>query len=168
MMKKIISSLLLIFIIQFSFSQEEKVTQVFFIRHAEKVKDGSDDPALTKLGEQRATYWAEVFKNIDFDAVYSTQTIRTTSTALPSAIQSEVEISIYDSKELDIVQLASEHLGKSILIVGHSNTTPFLVNKLIGEDKFEEIERYNNSNLYIVSLNGEGKNVSLLYIESKQ
>lgn len=168
MMKKAISIFLLVFIIQFSFAQEEKITQVFFIRHAEKVKDGSDDPALTKMGQQRATYWAEVFKNIDFDAVYSTQTLRTTSTALPCAVQSEVEISIYDAKEVDINKLVAKHNGKSILIVGHSNSTPRLVNTLIGEEKFEEIIHHNNSNLYIASVDGENKNVSLLYIESSK
>lgn len=167
-MKKSITILLLLALVQFGFTQEDKISYVYFIRHAEKVKDGSDDPALTKIGAHRATYWAEVFKNIDFDAVYSTQTLRTINTALPSSMQSDVTITIYDAKEVDIEKLVNKHSGKNILIVGHSNSTPRLVNTLIEEEKYEEIKHNNNSNLYIVSVVGNERKVSLLYIDSRK
>lgn len=164
-MKNYLSIFLFIFIIQFTFGQEEKSTQFYFIRHAEKVKNSGDDPVLTQLGEQRALHWADVFKNIDFDAIYSTETIRTIATALPSAVQSAIEVTPYDTKTVDLFKLAEKHPGKSILIVGHSNTIPSLVNTLIGKDRFEEIEKYNNSNLYIVNYREGISNVILLYID---
>jgi len=41
-------------------------------------------------------------------------------------------------------------IGKTVLIVGHSNTIPGLVNKIIKKDKYDQIKDYNNSNLYII------------------
>ena len=146
-------------------AQSEKETQLFFIRHAEKEKDGSNDPLLTKKGESRAEYWATVFKNIDFDEVYSTQTSRTIATAKPSAKKDDLEIIIYDTKEIDIKELAKNKLGKNILIVGHSNSTPRLVNALLGNDDLQEIEHSNNSNLYIVRYRPDNVSLSILFIE---
>lgn len=147
------------------FSQNSGDTQFYFIRHAEKVKDGSKDPLLTKKGQERALYWAEVFKNVEFDLVYSTQTSRTISTAKPSADKDSLEIQFYDHKKIDILALARNNPGKKILIVGHSNSTPTLVNNLIGENRYEEIAHSNNSNLYIVNYSPEKSDVSLLFIQ---
>ena len=146
-------------------AQDQKMTQVYFIRHAEKERNGSKDPLLTKEGESRASQWAKVFKNVDFAAIYSTQTIRTLSTALPTSAQKGKEIIIYDYKTIDITALVKEYPGQSILIVGHSNSTPSLVNTLLGEDRFPEIEDDNFANLYIVNYVDELSSVALLYIE---
>jgi bisphosphoglycerate-dependent phosphoglycerate mutase len=40
--------------------------------------------------------------------------------------------------------------GKTVFVVGHSNTIPSLVNLLIGKKKYTAIEDTNNSNFYIV------------------
>ena len=163
-MKNIILVILLSFTISCIYCQDKDVTQIFFIRHAEKVKDGSDDPMLTKKGEARAENWAQIFKNINFDAIYSTETIRTLSTALPTAVESKLEITPYNAKDIDIIKLAEKHKGQIILIVGHSNTTPRLVNILIEEERYGEIEINNNSNLYIVNYRSTGCSISLLTI----
>ena len=42
--------------------------------------------------------------------------------------------------------------GKTILIVGHSNTIPGYVNKLLNKKKYFDINESNYSNLYIVTL----------------
>lgn len=164
-MRKLIGVLTLVLFFQTTFGQELNETRVFFIRHAEKVKSGDTDPALTKIGQKRAIYWAQVFKDNPFDAIYSTQTIRTVSTALPTSEQCKVEISIYDDATVDIKALVEKHKGETILIVGHSDTTPTLVNSLLGEDRYEQIESNNNSNLYIVDYADETAQVILLHIE---
>lgn len=163
-MKKAIIIIILSLIAGGVFCQDNDVTQLFFIRHAEKVKDGSDDPMLTERGEARAENWAQIFQNVDFDAIYSTQTIRTLSTALPTAVESKLEITPYNANEIDIIKLAKKHKGQVILVVGHSNTTPRLVNLLIEEKRYGEIETNNNSNLYIVNFSSTGCTVSLLTI----
>ena len=66
-------------------SETPEVTVYYLIRHAEK--DRSDkknkNPELTKQGNNRAAYWASVFKEVPFDAVYSTDYNRTIQTATP-------------------------------------------------------------------------------------
>jgi hypothetical protein len=42
--------------------------------------------------------------------------------------------------------------GKAILIVGHSNTIPNMVNQIIKENKYINIEENQFGNLYIVTL----------------
>lgn len=164
-MRIFIFSICLLLLSTHSYSQSEKESSVFFIRHAEKEKDGSKDPLLTKTGEKRAIYWAEVFKNIEFDLIYSTQTARTLATAIPTAKDQGLEVLFYDAKSIDIIELVKKNPGKKILIVGHSNSTPRLVNNLIGENKYQEIEHSNNSNLYIVNYSLNQVSMNLLFIE---
>ena len=164
-MKKIIFFSLFLFFGQILLGQSEKICKMYFIRHAEKVRDKSTDPLLTEAGEERAIHWANVFKEVDFDAVYSTETLRTVATALPSAAQNNLEIVLYDAKEIDIVALAKQNLGKTLLIVGHSNSTPNLVNNLIGVNRYTEIDDNNFSHLYIVTYTKKAADVSLLFVE---
>ena len=51
--------------------------------------------------------------------------------------------------------------GKTVLVVGHSNTTNVFVNKILGIEKYDEINDNNNSNLYIVTISN-GKSSSIL------
>ena len=148
------------------FGQDIESCNIYLIRHAEKMKDAGNDPLLTKTGEERSIHWASVFKNIEFDAVYSTNTLRTVATALPTASQKNLQVHIYQTDTLDIVALAKLYLGKDILIVGHSNTIPNLVNELIKEEKYSDIESSNNSNLYIVDYRETKSEVRILYIEN--
>ena len=52
-------------------AQQNPITTVFLVRHAEKVADGSSDPALTKEGTARAEELAYLLKHVKLDAVYS-------------------------------------------------------------------------------------------------
>ena len=53
---------------------------------------------------------------------------------------------------LDIEQFKSENLGGNVLIVGHSNSTPELVNRLIGAEQFASMEDTDNGSLFIVKI----------------
>ena len=56
--------------------------------------------------------------------------------------------------------------GQTVLIVGHSNTTPMFVNAIIGEDKYKQIDDNINGNLYIVMISKSGEfNDTLLSID---
>lgn len=140
-----------------SYAQEkatDNTTVYYFIRHAEK--DRSDpqnrDPHLTVKGKERAQKWAEVFKNTTFDAVYSTNYNRTLQTANPTAKQNNVEIIVYDPRNFDANAFKEKTRGKTVLVVGHSNTTPMLVNALLGKKKYADIRDDNNANLYILTI----------------
>jgi broad specificity phosphatase PhoE len=128
-------------------------TNYYFIRHAEKDRsDPNDrDPALTSVGQSRASYWKEVLSKVSFDLVYSTDYKRTRQTALPTAQANGKELLIYDPKKMYSEEFQKKTLGKTVLVVGHSNTTPAFVNMVLGESRYEAIDDKNNGNLYIVT-----------------
>lgn len=150
-MKSYISLLFLIFTL-FSFSQN-KITTYYFIRHAEKIDD-SKNPDLSPKGLERVLLWSKIFSDINFDAVYSTDFKRTIQTATPIATNRNLEIVKYDPKKIDLQEFKKRTLGQTVLIVGHSNTTPEFVNKMIDEIIYTTIDDSVFGNLYIVTLNG--------------
>jgi broad specificity phosphatase PhoE len=137
----------------------------YLIRHAEKVVSENPDPELKVKGQLRSEKWADVFKHISFDVIYSTDYKRTVATAQPTAESQNLDVLLYDHNTIDYQQFLRETVGKTVLIVGHSNSTPEFVNKLIGMDKYEQIEHHNNGNLYIVDILGDVIVDKLLYIE---
>jgi broad specificity phosphatase PhoE len=148
-MKKYIVFLLL-FGFQIHFGQN-KTTQYYFIRHAEKA-DSSKNPDLSKKGLERALEWKALFSAIQFDAVYSTDFKRTLQTIHPIVVENDQLLKLYNPQILDIETFKKETKGKTILIVGHSNTIPKMVNQLIKENKYGDIAENQFGNLYIVTL----------------
>ena len=163
-MKHITTLLLVFFLSALSFNcknqgkipkdKAAEVSTFYFIRHAEK--DRSDktnrNPELTEAGHARAQKWSDVFKNVSFDVVYSTDYNRTQQTAAPTAEKNNVKVTSYDPRNIDGGIFAASNIGKTVLVVGHSNTTPTFVNAVIGEKKYEDIDDSNNANLYIVTI----------------
>lgn len=140
-----------------TFSQEETTTETttyYFIRHAEK--DRSDktnkNPHLTEIGKKRAERWSKIFSNIKFDAVYSTDYNRTKQTAQPTAAKNGLELMLYHPYKLDKKSFLNNTKGKTVLVVGHSNTTPMFVNAILGFKKYKDIDDSNNGNLYLVTI----------------
>lgn len=149
------------------YKTESKTTTYYLIRHAEK--DQSDktnrDPHLTEEGQERANNWATVLKDVNFDMVYSTDYNRTKETATPTAKANELEITYYDPRNMNPKEFMDQTEGKTVLIVGHSNTTPMFTNALLGEKKYDQISEDNNSNLYIVTVTGKDKTSTLLKVD---
>ena len=165
-------TLITIFVILFAFTLEAQeinktyeVSTYYFIRHAEKVKAEDSNPELSSEGELRAKKWAEIFEDISFEAIYTTNFIRTRNTALPTAKDQELELSFYSPGKLDYEKFLSETKGKIVLIVGHSNTTPAFVNKLIGTEKYKLIDHDSFGNLYIVEITESSITDKLLFLE---
>jgi phosphohistidine phosphatase SixA len=146
---------------------EQKTTTYYLIRHAEK--DQSDktnrNPHLTDIGLKRADNWANVLKNVKFDMVYSTDYNRTKETATPTAKANNVEVSFYDPRNMNPKEFMEKTKGKTVLIVGHSNTTPTFTNGLLGEKKYDAIDHNNNANLYIVTVNKDSKTSTVLKVD---
>jgi broad specificity phosphatase PhoE len=161
-MKKI--HLIYIFIFTSLLSNAQEVTTYYFIRHAEKLRVDKTDrnPNLNSKGFKRAEAWKEVFSNISFDAIYSTDYTRTRLTAKPTADSKNLPILIYNPRDMYSKTFQNQTEGKTILVVGHSNTTNVFANKVLSFDKYEEIKDNNNSNLYIVTImNGNSSSILL-------
>ena len=134
-------------------SPTPETTVYYLIRHAEKDRSTlGQDPGLTKIGLERASNWAKIFTSIKFDQVYSTDYKRTQQTALPTASDKNLEIQSYDPDNLYDKDFKRKTKGKTVLIVGHSNTTPALANTILGEQKYDQIDDKDNGKLFIVTL----------------
>ena len=147
-------------------SHSQEITTYYFIRHAEKLRVDKTErnPNLNLKGFKRAEAWKEVFSNISFDAIYSTDYTRTKLTAKPTADSKNLPILIYNPRDMYSKAFQNQTKGKTILVVGHINTTNVFANKVIGFDKYQGIKDNNNSNLYIVTLTDKKASSVLLKI----
>ncbi|GJM36409.1 MAG: phosphoglycerate mutase [Saprospiraceae bacterium] len=136
-------------------SAEEMVgiTTFILVRHAEKADDGTKDPDLTDVGKARAERLATLLQPNGIEAVYSTAYKRTRQTAEPLATTLNLPIQEYDPKATDLAkELIKANQGKTVLVVGHSNSTPTLVNQLIGKEKYSELDESVYGKLYVVTI----------------
>lgn len=155
------------FILFLTLSSAQEATTYYLIRHAEKERSdpSNTNPELTTVGHQRAEKWRSVFESIHFDAIYSTALNRTMQTAQPTAEAHQLAILHYDPRQLYSSAFQKATQGKTVLIVGHSNTTPAFVNAILGEDKYNDIADDNNANLYVVTQLGSETTSFILKIE---
>lgn len=134
-------------------------TTYYLIRHAEKDRSDSSNrnPDLKAEGQDRAERWAKRFKDVDFDVVYSTDYNRTQQTAAPTAKSKGLTVQSYDPSKLYDEAFQKATAGKTVLIVGHSNTTPEFANAIMGKNHFPAIDDSDNGNLFIVTITKDGK-----------
>ncbi len=100
-----------------------------------------------------------MLSNTRLDAIYSTETIRTQSTAKPAADAAGMAVQSYSAQELDIFasSLKRKHRGETVLVVGHSNTTPALASLLDPNEDYPRFSELNYTNLWIVTIPPKGK-----------
>ncbi len=147
-------------------AQEMETTTYYLIRHAEKVRSNIKikNPNLKEKGVSRAIKWSKTFEHINFDYIFSTNYKRTIQTALPTAKRKNLEIQFYDPSDLFNDEFRAQTKGKTVLIVGHSNTTPQFVNKILEVEKYPEMDDRNNANLYIITISNNNISDILLKI----
>lgn len=130
----------------------EAAEKVYLVRHAEKELNDSRDPALTADGHARAEHIARLLVPMGVTAVFSSDYIRTRDTAQPIADALETDIQLYDPREQDAFAETLRATEGVILVVGHSNTVPALVNILAGTEYENLVEATEYSSLFIVNM----------------
>ncbi len=107
---------------------------VLLVRHAEKASDGTADPPLTERGVQRAECLAGMLSDLEVTALYATQFQRTQATLSPLAAALGQEITIIQAQDDAgwTRMLESLEPGARIVVAGHSNTLPGLVDSMGG------------------------------------
>ena len=157
-MKRIVLGMLLAVALAIPLGIPAQQTTVILVRHAEKV-DGPGDVALTDAGNARAARLADLLKNAGLSAVYSTPYKRTLETAAPIAKALGLEViqtpaaGTYAQSTAD--RILKEQRGKTVLVVGHSNTTPDLA-KALGVT-VPAISDPEYDNLFVVQIAADGK-----------
>lgn len=132
----------------------------YIVRHAEKATAApnmSSDVPLSEAGEQRAIALKKILAKEKIKSIFSTQTIRTTSTAKPLAELKGITIQIYSPRDtVDRFISRVKNIKKgSVLIVGHSNTVDDLVNKMMGQTLLTDLPETEFDNLFIVKRKGK-------------
>ncbi len=141
-------------------------TMIIVVRHAEKASDDPKDPGLSEQGKIRANKLAEILKHSDLEAVFTTQYKRTQQTGLPAASQAGLALQVRAATRENSKTYAAELLkeirkkyrGRTVLIVGHSNTVPEIVKQMTGID-VAPIDESTFDRFYLITL---GKKVRLI------
>lgn len=154
--------LAIVFLSIIMLSAKAQTTTVILLRHAEKDTTLPNammmkaDPPLTKAGEARAIQLLTVLKAYQPDIIYSTNYSRTKATVAPLAQKFGKDVVIYNPAELP--KFAEElcfQKGKTIVVAGHSNTTPSLVNALLKEKKYDPLPDSVYNKFWIVTIDGD-------------
>ncbi len=130
---------------------EDSTTNVFFlVRHAEKAK--GPNPGLTDAGRLRAHRLASILEEAGLEVGFTTMYNRTMSTINPMAVRYKLPVVGYEAdRQLELVDtLLVKNPGARVLIVGHSNTIPALLNGLLGEERYGEIPEAVYDRLFVV------------------
>ncbi|MEJ0055723.1 MAG: phosphoglycerate mutase family protein [Bacteroidota bacterium] len=154
-----------IFISLSAFTQKP-VTTIILVRHAEKADDSTKDPDLSDAGKQRAESLAKLLAKTKVDAIYSTAFKRTRNTAAPLAQQKGLTIETYNpSKPEEIDAIIQKFSGGTILLVGHSNTTPAIINYLTGrKDEYKTFDDADYGNIVIASFTKRSTDTKLTWL----
>lgn len=102
-------------------------TVVIIVRHADKAAEPAGDPPLTETGTERARALAAMLKDANVAAVMHTPTTRTRETARPTAEQFGLTMEVLPLgpaavHAAAVAEAVRRHPGKTVLVVGHSNT----------------------------------------------
>jgi len=142
-------------------AKENIPLQVYLVRHAEKELDVKNPP-LSRAGVSRSIELMHYLANVPLDAIYSTDYRRTLETAEPISTLFRMNIEHYDPSDLPAFANELKAQFGVILVVGHSNTTPQLV-ELLGGDSVSEInEASEYDRLYHVIFEDDGSVESTL------
>lgn len=139
-----------------------KTTSYYIVRHAEKENSTAmststmtTDVPLSEAGKQRAQALKELLVKENIKYVFSTNYIRTKSTAQPLVDIIHIPIEIYDPKDPHFASKLKA-LNGNALIVGHSNTVDDLVNELTGRKEIPaDLQDSEYGDLFVVKKKGK-------------
>lgn len=103
--------------------QDEVYKTIYLIRHAEKdLTDTTDNPPLTKSGEERAKRLVRKMRFVKLDQIYSTKFQRNMNTVAPLVAKKKLSISNFVWAEyLTMVEAIKISAFSNFLICGHGD-----------------------------------------------
>lgn len=117
----------------------DRPTVVIVVRHAERAAVEGRDPPLSEAGQQRARALVDAVRGAGVKAIYATQYQRTQQTARPLADSLGLTTIVFeatgDAAEHAAIlarEILTKHAGEVVVVVGHSNTVPAIVQALGG------------------------------------
>lgn len=139
---------------------------VWLVRHAERADAGmtsTPDPELSEEGHQRARELARLLGEAGLTSIHSTDYHRTRQTAAPIAEALGLEVHLYDPRDsasMERMEAVVRGPGRH-LVVGHSNTTPDMAERL-GGNAVAPISELEYDRLYLLRLDEGTVETSIL------
>lgn len=125
-------------------------TKYYLVRHAEK-QDNSADALLSAVGQARANILRDTLANKGIGRIYASTVQRTQQTAQPLATALGLPLTIYKPDTTAGFIAALKKLGgMDVLVVGHSNNIPQIVQGLCGESVSIADDDFDN--LFVVKI----------------
>lgn len=125
--------------------------------------ESGDDPGLTETGRRDAQLLASWFGNSGQpNAIFVTRYRRSQETAAAVAARLGIHPIVYDPSNNDALVEAVKASGGTILVVGHSNTVPDIVERL-GGARPAPIQHHEHGDIWRVP--GRGGTVEKLRLE---
>lgn len=139
----------------------DDTTTVILVRHAEKDRSSphDNDPRLTDEGHARAAELVHVLSDAGVDVMYSTPYRRTRDTARPLAKHLGLDLKkapVGNHAEGMARRIRDRHAGQTVLVSGHSNTTPEVA-RALGIESVPIIEDHVFDELWVITIGSEGK-----------
>jgi broad specificity phosphatase PhoE len=132
-------------------------TTVILIRHGERdeLNPTSQDPHLNEVGKARAQTLIHVVGTSGIKAIYTSHFIRTKETAQPLAIHLSLSPIQMDEASNIRNDTLSKHAGETVLVIGHTDTVPYLIKRFGGGSNFN-IEDKEFDKLFVVYVFSSG------------
>ena len=164
----------------FALYKQSQTTTVMLIRHAERFDD-SENTNLSDAGFARAQALLEATDGVEIAAIYSTNFCRTAQTVQPLVIDRMLSLAVQpvndeagfndckpriaipieilparlNTEEAFVSYVLDQHAGETVVIAGHSNTVPALVN-VLGNGAFHvaDLDHEAYDDMFIVRVPG--------------
>ena len=111
--------------------QAPRAPDVYVMRHLQKAE--GPDPALSEEGKRNAAALVSWFCGTRFRAIYVSTTRRARETAAPLAAELKLAPEEYDPSDTPALVARVMAERGPVLVVGHSNTVPDIVQRVGGE-----------------------------------
>jgi phosphohistidine phosphatase SixA len=141
-------------------ARTSRATTIILVRHAEKASTDDIDPPLSDAGFARAKTLARVLDTSGVSAVYATEFRRTQQTVGPLAERRGLTVTKIASSDTPrlVSDIRSQHAGQVVLVAGHSNTIPQIIQAL-GGGAVAPIDESDFGNMFIVTASGSSATV---------
>lgn len=123
------------------------ITTIILVRHADR--DGDTD-ALNAIGTVRAVQLQQVAEKAGVTAIYHSMANRTRMTVEPLANALGIAMIEEGSTANTINDIFSNHRGETVIVAGHSNTVPEMI-ELAGGPTGLTIDHNEYDNLFVLT-----------------
>ena len=134
------------------------MTTVILVRHADiDLPPLSDDPPLNSAGRERAETLAHVAGGAGVTTIFTSVFTRTKQTVGPLATRLGLGPSEAPPPPVLASQVLSGSLGQVVVVAGHSNTVPQIIDAFGGPASVPVIGEREFDNLYVVTTGVPGE-----------